>query len=62
MRDTYKENDTLGFPQLGLFVEKSLRKQHLDKEDAIEVSRDEDHKYCISSSQCPGSALTLPSY
>ena len=31
------KEQTLGFYHLGKFVEKSLRKQHVEKEDAIEV-------------------------
>ena len=29
--------DLLGFPQLGKFVERSLRRHHVEKEDAVEV-------------------------
>ena len=37
MMEKTAEYSALGFPQLCKFVEKSLRRNYVDKEDAIEV-------------------------
>ena len=37
MMDRTAEYSALGFPQLCKFVEKSLRRHYVEKEDAIEV-------------------------